>query len=171
LEVDNKVINTSYIFTCNNYTKPAVYIPHDRPSTAISVNPLKYELNKMNESGDVDTFALPYRFVFAVATEDSVYLYDTQCLTPFAFIAGIHYSNISDLSWSSNGNVLILTSIDGFCTFVVFENGELGEVYNEPPPLPSQQKENVESTEDKTEIINIMADVNLNHFLYYSTFI
>ena len=50
---------------------------------------------------------------------------------PFSFINGIHYSNLSDLSWSSNGRLVILTSIDGFCTFVSFKEGELGEIYRE----------------------------------------
>ena len=77
---------------------------------------------------------MPYRYIFAIATEDALYFYDTQCLMPFSFINGIHYSNLSDLSWSSNGRLVILTSIDGFCTFVSFKEGELGEIYEEKKP-------------------------------------
>ena len=76
--------------------------------------------------------SFPYRYIFAVATEDSVFLYDTQILMPFAFATGIHYSNLSDLSWSHDGRLLIVTSIDGFCTFLIFKENELGVVYNEP---------------------------------------
>ena len=37
--------------------------------------------------------------VFAVATLDSVLLYDTQQKCPFGFVGNIHYAAISDLMW------------------------------------------------------------------------
>ena len=37
--------------------------------------------------------------VFAVATEDSVLLYDTQQKQPFGFITNVHYHQLSDLTW------------------------------------------------------------------------
>jgi chromatin assembly factor 1 subunit B len=77
-------------------------------------------------------FSLPYRYVFAIATEDSVFLYDTQSIVPFAFVTGIHYSNLSDLCWSSDGRLLITTSIDGFSTFLIFGANELGTLYTAP---------------------------------------
>lgn len=76
-------------------------------------------------------FSIPYRFVFAIATEDSVFLFDTQKLTPFAYITDIHYSNLSDLSWSSDARFLMISSIDGFSTFLIFKENELGKVYVE----------------------------------------
>lgn len=48
---------------------------------------------------DIVRFRLPYRVVFAVATEDSVLLYDTQQIIPFAFVSNIHYHQLSDLAW------------------------------------------------------------------------
>lgn len=75
--------------------------------------------------------SLQYRYIFAIATEDSIYLYDTQNLTPFAFVTGIHYSNLSDLSWSCDGKILNVTSIDGFCSFIIFNERELGTVFKE----------------------------------------
>ena len=42
---------------------------------------------------------LPYRMIFAVATEDSVLLYDTQQPRPFAFFTNIHYHQLSDITW------------------------------------------------------------------------
>lgn len=146
LEIDEKQINTSYIFTRNNYARPVLYLPHDRPSVAIAVLPLRLELIKKagkttTTSGTTEKeksnllFNLPYRYVFAIATEDSVFLYDTQSVQPFAYVAGIHYSNLSDLSWSPDGRILIVSSIDGFSTFVVFDENELGFKYVEPVPI------------------------------------
>ena len=42
---------------------------------------------------------LPYRVVFAIASLDSVFLYDTQQAPPFALLSNIHYTNITDLAW------------------------------------------------------------------------
>lgn len=42
---------------------------------------------------------LPYRLVFAVASEDSVLFYDTQQLFPFGYVSNIHYHTLSDISW------------------------------------------------------------------------
>lgn len=90
--------------------------------------------------------SLPYRYVYAIATEDSVFFYHTQSLTPFSYICGIHYSNLSDLSWSPDGKYLIITSIDGFCTFVFFKQNELGKVYQEPVSESSSSTTTTTST-------------------------
>jgi hypothetical protein len=44
-------------------------------------------------------YDIPYRMVFAVATQNSLLLYDTQQASPFARIARIHYTRLTDLSW------------------------------------------------------------------------
>ena len=44
-------------------------------------------------------FDLPYRMVYAVATLDSVYLYDTQQAAPIAMFGNLHYAPFTDLSW------------------------------------------------------------------------
>ena len=43
--------------------------------------------------------SLQYRMVYAVASLDSVLLYDTQHRAPFGFISNIHYAGITDLTW------------------------------------------------------------------------
>lgn len=47
----------------------------------------------------VELVHLPYRLVFAVASEDSVLLYDTQQPFPFGYVSNIHYHTLSDVSW------------------------------------------------------------------------
>jgi hypothetical protein len=44
-------------------------------------------------------FVLPYRLVFAVATLDSLIIYDTQRSGPIIIFAGIHYAAITDIAW------------------------------------------------------------------------
>ncbi|KAK7205771.1 component of the chromatin assembly complex [Myxozyma melibiosi] len=80
-------------------------------------------------AGAQQAFVLPYRIVYAVATQDSVFIYDTQQTTPLCVVSNLHYATFTDLTWSVDGRVLFMTSTDGFCSDVVFEPGELGEVY------------------------------------------
>ena len=44
-------------------------------------------------------FDLPYRMIFAVATQDSVWIYDTQQGGPICCFSNMHYASFTDLSW------------------------------------------------------------------------
>ncbi|GAA6024118.1 hypothetical protein JCM11491_001096 [Sporobolomyces phaffii] len=79
-------------------------------------------------------FDLPYRMLYAVATLDSVYLYDTQQEGPICMFGNLHYAPFTDLTWSPDGQTLILSSQDGYCSIVAFAPGELGTPYDGPRP-------------------------------------
>ncbi|KAI2604559.1 WD40 repeat-like protein [Hypoxylon fragiforme] len=79
--------------------------------------------------GPKPTFALPYRMVYAVATQDSVLLYDTQQTTPICIVSNLHLATFTDLAWSSDGLTLLVSSSDGFCSTLSFAPGELGQEY------------------------------------------
>ena len=51
--------------------------------------------------------SLQYRMVYAVASLDSVLLYDTQHRAPFGFVSNIHYAGITDLTWYITASVII----------------------------------------------------------------
>ncbi|KAI0018565.1 WD40 repeat-like protein [Xylariomycetidae sp. FL0641] len=97
--------------------------------------------------GPKPTFSLPYRMVYAVATQDSVLLYDTQQTTPICIVSNLHLATFTDLTWSSDGSTLLITSTDGFCSTLSFAPGELGQKYegelvsskNTGPIPPSNQ--------------------------------
>jgi hypothetical protein len=76
---------------------------------------------------------LHYRSIFAVLTLDSVLIYDTYHITPLAMARGLHYASLTDCAWTSDGRTLIISSRDGYLTFITFNKGELGEVYTPPP--------------------------------------
>lgn len=44
-------------------------------------------------------FALPYRVVYAVATQDSVLVYDTQQQTPLVVVSNLHFATFTDVTW------------------------------------------------------------------------
>ena len=50
-----------------------------------------------------------------------------QMKTPFMYVNGIHFDSLTDLAWSKDGQHLIATSKDGYCTMLEFAPGELGE--------------------------------------------
>jgi chromatin assembly factor 1 subunit B len=42
---------------------------------------------------------LPYRIVYAVATQDAVMVYDTQQQTPICVVSNLHFATFTDLTW------------------------------------------------------------------------
>lgn len=68
----------------------------DESTIAVRCCPIYFELQ---ENGPTSMFALPYRIVFAVATQHSVFIYDTQQTSPIAVISNIHYTRLTDVSW------------------------------------------------------------------------
>lgn len=93
------------------------------------------------ETVTAPVFALKYRMVYAVATQDSIIVYDTEQKQPLCIVSNLHYSTFTDLTWSPDGNNLLMTSTDGFCSVIIFDKGELGTQYTEsirPPVIVSQ---------------------------------
>lgn len=91
------------------------------------------EKDKDKEKPLGSVFALPYRLLYAVACQDAVLLYDTQQAGPVAIFRGLHYAGFTDIAWSPDGQAMMLSSADGYCSIVVFDLGELGTVH------PTQQ--------------------------------
>ncbi|KAG5644491.1 hypothetical protein DXG03_008318 [Asterophora parasitica] len=69
----------------------------------------------------VSIFALPYRMLFAVVTMDTVAIYDTQQAGPVCLLTKLHYDEFTDLTWSPDGQCLIVSSRDGYCTLITFD--------------------------------------------------
>lgn len=44
-------------------------------------------------------FSLPYRMVYAVATQDTVFVYDSQQTIPLCVVSNLHFATFSDLTW------------------------------------------------------------------------
>ncbi|KAJ8557402.1 hypothetical protein K7X08_003027 [Anisodus acutangulus] len=43
-------------------------------------------------------FKLPYRLIFAVATLNTLYIYDTESVQPISIVAGLHYAAVTDIA-------------------------------------------------------------------------
>ncbi|KWU42835.1 WD40 repeat-like protein, partial [Rhodotorula sp. JG-1b] len=118
---------TVYIYSRNNIARPPIaHLPgHQTTSLGIRFCPVFWDRNNAPPPPR-SLFDLPYRMVYAVATLDSVYLYDTQQAGPLAMFGNLHYAPFTDLTWSPDGQTLVVSSQDGYCSVIAFEPGELG---------------------------------------------
>jgi len=125
----------TYVFARHRFDKPyKILAGLDKPSRVICPNPLLFELpmsclsNKHN--------GLPYRSMFAVLTENSVLIYDTYHGKPLCLVRGLHYAGLTDATWTSDGQTLLVSSADGYISIISFKEGELGTVYTPPRASP-----------------------------------
>lgn len=79
----------------------------DPPSTTTGDATKTQASPKTTDTNDKDAgqspappvFALPYRIVYAVATQDAVLVYDTQQQTPLCIVSNLHFATFTDLTW------------------------------------------------------------------------
>ncbi|XP_014238121.1 chromatin assembly factor 1 subunit B [Trichogramma pretiosum] len=160
-EPSEKTTNSVVIFSSHDIKEPLAILPtHDEVSNAVKCCPTFF---KLRENGPESYMKLPYRMVFAVATDNSVIIYDTQQDAPIAIISNIHYTRLTDLAWSSDGRVLVASSSDGYCSIVHFQAGELGEVYEMPSPVkPVPVKSDDKDDNKNKSTVPALAELDIN---------
>jgi chromatin assembly factor 1 subunit B len=155
---------TTYAFApAQGFGEPLAHFPvatTAKPSIAVRVSPILFRLRSSSASSSTavaggggaepvppssgtsvgspnPSFSLPYRMLVAIATLDAVVVYDTECAYPVAAVANMHYDKITDLAWSPSGRVLLLASIDGYCSMLQFDEADVGErlPLEDHPPL------------------------------------
>ncbi|KAF8216296.1 WD40-repeat-containing domain protein [Mycena galopus ATCC 62051] len=104
-------------------SKPGTPAPGYAPSASASVTPghSSTSASATPSAAAGSVFALPYRMLYAVVTMDTVAIYDTQQAGPVCLLTKLHYDEFTDLTWSPDGQCLILSSRDGYCTLVTFD--------------------------------------------------
>eukprot|EP00743_Colponemidia_sp_Colp-15_P004241 GILK01004575.1.p1 GENE.GILK01004575.1~~GILK01004575.1.p1 ORF type:complete len:586 (+),score=111.10 GILK01004575.1:41-1759(+) len=143
---DSLPLPTVYVFTRNSLNAPVMHLPGAaKAAIAVRPCPILFKLKPTDKENLID---LPYRMIFAVATIDTLLLYDTQRRLPVALSAGNHYTSLSDISWSADARYIVVSSTDGYCSIVSFAEGELGELLPEED-YPEIMKKN------KTTFIDI----------------
>lgn len=136
--IPNKPINIFVVFKRSSLNKPFLYYPVGREvALCVRFSPVVYKLRK----SEANLWEIPYRIVFAVATTRSVLIYDSQQSTPIGYVSQIHLARLTDLSWSHDGRMLIVSSYDGYTSTVLFDKEEIGEIYKEPLWKPTQEEE------------------------------
>jgi chromatin assembly factor 1 subunit B len=113
-------VPTVYGFACGQWEAPALHLPGPaggKVAVAVRCSPKLYKLKPVGEGGTKVT-DLPYRIIVAVATGDTVIVYDTQHVLPLAVVRSGHLSTLTDLSWSNDGLQLFASGNDGYCSQV-----------------------------------------------------
>ena len=57
--------------------------------------------------GTSSVFALPYRMFYAVATMDTITIYDTQQAGPICLLTKLHYDEFTDITWYGNNPIFL----------------------------------------------------------------
>lgn len=154
-----EIYNSVYIYTraalTSGFNRPIMCLPFlKRPAIAISFNPNRYEL-----TNDNPYVQLPYKLVFAVATSNQVLIYDTENVQPLGIVGNLHYTPLTDLSWSQDGTLLMISSTDGFCSYVCLDQSILGNIIANnasSSPIRNQTKSITRTREEPKNAVNIL---------------
>ncbi|KAJ0393850.1 hypothetical protein P43SY_001713 [Pythium insidiosum] len=127
-------INTVYVFARGNISTPAFHLPgQEKASLGVRCSPLLYKLRDGGETADGSSptavsnfFQSQYRSIFAVITLNAVIVYDSQQEHPICTIKNLHYADLTDATWSADGHLLSVSSMDGYVSFIQFEQGFFG---------------------------------------------
>ncbi|CAI5744684.1 unnamed protein product [Peronospora destructor] len=124
-------VNTVYAFSRGNLSQPTLHLPgQEKASLGVRCSPLLYQLRRRDDqsvsSSPPNLFKTEYRSVFAVITLDAVVIYDTQQAHPICTIKGLHYADLTDATWTADGQTLSISSTDGYISFIQFEDGFFG---------------------------------------------
>lgn len=153
---------TVHVVARSNLAVPCAHLPSpDKAVIAVRFSPLIYEhpaaptassAATPSASADADTrppsgagakaeaesssgwmTSLPYRILWAVATLDSIVIYDSSQRQPLLVASNVHYAALTDLSWLPDGRGLVASSMDGYCTILRIKPSALGT------PVPKSQ--------------------------------
>lgn len=85
---------------------PPVSAPSPAPSMPTAPSPKVHDPDSITSTqtppasaGPTPMFDLPYRIVYAVATQDAVHVYDTQQRQPLCVVSNLHFATFTDLTW------------------------------------------------------------------------
>ena len=109
-----------------DFSRPKFYIPTlNKSSTCVRFCPIIFHKKEKNDNSCPALLELNYVMIFAIGTNDSVFIYGTDSIKPRYALTNIHYQSITDLAWNGD-KMLAISSSDGYISFVSFEENELG---------------------------------------------
>ncbi|TMW55811.1 hypothetical protein Poli38472_008459 [Pythium oligandrum] len=142
-------LNTVYAFARGDMSKPALHLPgHEKASLGVRCSPLLYEVRKDGDSSLPNFFQSVYRSIFAVVTLNAVVIYDSQQCHPVCTVKNLHYADLTDATWSADGQTLSVSSMDGYVSFIRFEEGFFGT------SLPNEERLRINEEKTKTMFVN-----------------
>lgn len=116
LEAGTRDIYGTLVFKRNDLEndKPFAFLPCPKATFLIRCCPLIMTLQKE----EINYTGLPYRILWLALTKDSVYFYDSQHPIPIGLVENIQYNSLTDATWSADGMNVVISSLEGYCTFL-----------------------------------------------------
>eukprot|EP00891_Asterochloris_glomerata_P002847 jgi/Astpho2/2847/e_gw1.00050.118.1_t len=113
-------VDTAWVYARGKWAAPIMHLPSpDKAIVAVRFCPPAAAAWAERETPPASPIRLPYNMVFAIATMDSVMIYETQNIAPIAVIGRLHYAPLTDLAWSPDGAFLAISSQDNYCRWAV----------------------------------------------------
>jgi chromatin assembly factor 1 subunit B len=72
---------------------PSISAPSPKPAEGENGAPVAAP------AGPAPAFSLPYRMIYAVATQDAIHVYDTQQQKPLCIVSNLHFATFTDITW------------------------------------------------------------------------
>ncbi|KAH7722364.1 Chromatin assembly factor 1 subunit B [Aphelenchoides avenae] len=145
LEVGENNLFGTYVFKRADFDKcrPTGLLPSLKPTIMVKCSPVIYELRTDIEE---NFLGLPYRLIYAVMCKECVLLYDSQRSEPIGFVDNLHYFDLTSISWTPDGKVLVVSSQEGFNSFLAFD----GDTFGVPTVLPQR-----DASQDEAKLVPI----------------
>lgn len=140
----------AFLYRKNFLEKPSFVIPTNGEPALICKFCPKLFVKKNEKAG---LFQQNYYMVYAVATSSAVLIFSTEKMQPIFGMGNYHYAALTDLSWRGS-EMLAISSSDGYCSFMVFEKGELGEIYEPSGDLAAFMKVQEYAPTQKTSTVS-----------------
>lgn len=117
----SKSVFCAYVFTKHSINTPCLAIPSEKPIILVKFCPEQFSIGAEEKS----LFDVPTKMVFVLGSSDTLSVYSTTSILPLYVISGMHYASLTDFTWFGHTQLLV-SSMDGFISFVSFADTELG---------------------------------------------
>jgi chromatin assembly factor 1 subunit B len=133
----------AYAFARKNLSKPVLAFPSEKPVILVKFCPTIFKLKSGFSLFDTKT-----KVVFVLATTDSIAIYASDSITPLYYIKKIHFASLTDLAFYGS-QILAVSSMDGYITFVEFEENQFGSVHTDFQQKIEPEEENLDKKSQK----------------------
>jgi len=150
IDLGERHLNGCYVFKRESLKecKPTAMFPTRKPTILVKFSPVVYKLR----DGDCNFLDLPHRVVWAVMCKSSVMLYDSQHSAPLSYIGNIQQVDLTSIAWTPDGKVLVVSSLEGYNTFISIAGDVLGEVESDYSFFPQMDLPNMISAPDSPKL-------------------
>lgn len=109
--------NCAYIFSIESPSLPVIALPTKESAHIAHFCPMFFK-KELNESS---LWKTEFRFLFCLMSRSEFYIYSSVSKMPLYMISGMHCASMTDVSWLNFGRLIIISSLDGYLSFIEIE--------------------------------------------------